>query len=192
MTSAQLAAVLEALAERDRVLFTLLAYTGLRIGEALGARWGDLEQSEGGLVLRVRRQFYRGELRERTKTAESTREVAIHPQLARLLLKHRAASPYSQDDDPVFAAVTGVHQDDHNVRRRLRPAAKAAGVPWVTPHVFRHTLATRLRDQGYEADVIASVLGHTDEAFTRRTYIHRKATPRFDDLAPLPALQVAG
>jgi integrase len=115
----------------------------------------------------------------------------MHPQLVRMLLEHKAASPYSQPSDPIFPSITGTHQNSHNVRRRLRPAAVAAGVPWVTPHVFRHTLATMLRDQGYEADVIAQVLGHTDEAFTRRVYIHRKAAPRFDDLAPLAGLSIA-
>jgi integrase len=30
--------------------------------------------------------------------------------------------------------------------------------------------------------VIARVLGHTDEAFTRRVYIHTRDAPRFDDL----------
>lgn len=59
------------------------------------------------------------------------------------------------------------------MRRRLRPAAEAAAVPWVTPHVFRHSLATGLRDGGYEG-VIAKILGHPDEAFTRRVSIHTK------------------
>lgn len=81
--------------------------------------------------------------------------------------------------------------DDHNVRRRLRPAAEAAGVPWATPHVFRHSLATELRDRGYDADVIAKVLGHTDEAFTRRVYIHTKDIPRFDDI-DVPVVQAVG
>jgi integrase len=191
LSPAQLGAVLGALTERDRLLFTCLSYTGLRIGEALGLQWRDLAETPAGSVIDVRRQFYRGELRERTKTAESARIVAVHPELARALKRHRLASAYSQPEHPIFASLAGKHQDDHNVRRRLRPAARAAGVPWVTPHVFRHTLATMLRDQGYDTDVIAEVLGHTDEAFTRRTYIHRKAAPRFDDLAPI-GLSVAG
>jgi integrase len=117
--------------------------------------------------------------------------VALLPSVMRDLLRHRATSPHSGYDDPIFASLTGSHQDDHNVRRRLRPAAEAAGVPWATPHVFRHSLATELRDRGYDADVIAKVLGHTDEAFTRRVYIHTKDTPRFDDI-DVPVIGVAG
>jgi integrase len=150
-----------------------------------------MERTEGGWVLHIRRRFYGGELEDRTKTAESERTVALTPSLARLLNEHRLASQYGTEINPIFASVTGGHQDAHNVRRRLRPAADHAGVPWVTPHVFRHTLATMLRDQGYEADVIAKVLGQTDEAFTRHVYIHANEAPRFDDLDDF-ALAVAG
>jgi integrase len=182
LTREQTSAVLDALAVRDRLLFFFLARTGLRIGEALGARWGDLEQTPEGPVLVVQRKRYRGADDDDTKTAAGQRRVALVPSLARALLRHRAQSEHDADSAPIFASLTGSPQDDHNVRRRLRPAAKAAGVGWATPHVFRHSLATELRDAGYDAAVIAKVLGHTDEAFTRRVYIHTADAPRFDDL----------
>src|SRR6185436_19090959 len=86
------------------------------------------------------------------------------------------------DVDPIFPSNTGAHQDDHNVRRRLRPAAVRAGVPWATPHVFRHTLATELRDSGVHDTIIAAVLGHSDPNFTRRTYMHTDEAPRNDHI----------
>jgi integrase len=76
----------------------------------------------------------------------------------------------------------GTHQDSHNLRRRLRPAATAAGIPWMTPHVLRHSLATELLDHGHDISAIAKILGHRSEVFTRRMYIHARETPRFDDL----------
>lgn len=182
MTTEEVAAVLKALPERDRLLFTFLSRTGVRISEALGAKWKDIEQTDDGPVFQIRRQHYRGELREGAKTDAGTRAVALLPSVMRDLLRHRAGTRYPADDDPIFPTITGTHQDAHNVRRRLRPAVKAAGVPWVTPHVFRHSLATELRDRGYDTSVIARVLGHTDEAFTRRVYIHTRDAPRFDDL----------
>jgi integrase len=59
---------------------------------------------------------------------------------------------------------------------------KAAGVPWLTPHVLRHSLATTLADQGHPTEDIAVILGHTDAAFTARTYIHSERVPRFDSI----------
>ena len=131
-------------------------------------------------MLIVRRQRSRGELRDETKTAAGDRQVAVLPTVARALMRHRAATEHAADNDPIFPTIVGIHQDDHNVRRRLRPAARDAGVPWATPHVFRHSLATELRDAGYDAAIIAKVIGHTDENFTRRVYIHTKDSPRFD------------
>lgn len=191
MTREQVAAVLSHVPAEHRLLFEFLARTGLRISEALGAKWRDIEETDDGPILRVRRQFYRGVLRDEAKTAAGERSIALVPSLARELLHHRASSPYADENDPIFPNTRGGHLDDHNVRNRiLRPAAERAGLPWVTPHVFRHSLATQLRDRGYGADAIAKVLGHTDEAFTRRVYIHTVDAPRFDDLDDL-AIDIA-
>ena len=55
-------------------------------------------------------------------------------------------------------------------------------MPWITPHVLRHSLATELVDRGYDISAVAKVLGHRSEAFTRRVYVHARDTPRFDEL----------
>jgi integrase/recombinase XerD len=108
--------------------------------------------------------------------------VAVVPSLAHGLLEARSCASFGASDDPMFATSRGTHQDSHNLRRRLRPLARAAGVPWVTPHVLRHSLATELLDHGHDVSAVAKVLGHRSEAFTRRVYIHAPETPRFDDL----------
>jgi integrase len=179
LTAEQLDAVLSLLAEPDRRLFELLSLTGLRISEALGLQWHDLQQRPGGPVLVLRRQCRDGRLRDALKTPAARRAVAVVPALAvsRDGWRHGAS-----DDRPVFPSRASGHQDSHNVRRRLRRATATANVPWATPHTFRHTFASRLFDAGYDAKVIAAVLGHRDESFTRRTYIHIPDAPRFDAL----------
>jgi integrase len=172
LSAEQIADVLGGLAERDRLLFVFLARTGLRISEALAATWADLDQAPGGPVLRV----------PKSKTEAGVRNVAILPSLSRSLIRHRATSAFAYDAAPIFVTLTGTRQDANNVRRRLRPVAEAAGVPWATPHTFRHSLATEMRDRGYDMSVIAKVLGHSDPNFTRRTYVHIQDAPRFDDL----------
>jgi site-specific recombinase XerD len=52
----------------------------------------------------------------------------------------------------------------------------------MTRHMLRHSLATELVDRGYDISAVARVLGRRSEHFTRRIYVHAKATPRFDDL----------
>ena len=60
-----------------------------------------------------------------------------------------------------------------NLRRRvLVPAARKAGLTWVTFHSFRHTCASLLFEAGRDVKQVASWLGHADPAFTLRTYVH--------------------
>lgn len=59
------------------------------------------------------------------------------------------------------------------VRRRvLEPAAKTAGVEWVTFHTFRHTCASLLFAAGRDVKQVQEWLGHADPGFTLRTYVH--------------------
>lgn len=180
----QIAAVMRELSEGDRLLFELLRWTGLRISEALGLRWRDVQVDADGAVLTVHRQWHDGDSREETKTPAGTRRVALVPSLAGALATARENVRFCGDDDPIFATRRGTPRDSHNVRRSLRPAARRAGLSWVTPHVFRHTLATRLVEHGYDTGMVAKVLGHRSEAFTRRVYVHTREVPRFDELDP--------
>lgn len=57
-----------------------------------------------------------------------------------------------------------------SVRMALRRAAARAGLPWVTPHVFRHTAAVWMAEAGVPMPEIAAYLGHTDSRTTERIY----------------------
>ena len=165
---AQIAAVLSRIDARDRLLVLVLRWTGLRIAEALGLRWHDLCDRGEGPVLRICRQWQDGRIVEHAKTHAGTRAVAVVPSLHGERTDARARTTFAGPQDPIFATRQGTHQDSHNLRRRLRPAA---GVPWMTPHVLRHSLATELVERGYDISAIAKVLGHRSEAFTRRVYV---------------------
>lgn len=182
LTREQIAVLMTHLDPRDRLLVLLLRWTGLRIAEALGLRWADLEHNDGGPILRVRRQWQDGRVVTHTKTPAGRRAVAVVPTLERALDEARREAAFARPGDPIFATNRGTHQDSHNLRRRLRPAARAAGAPWMTPHVLRHSLATEMLDRGYDISAVANVLGHRSQAFTRRVYIHARETPRFDEL----------
>ena len=86
-----------------RPLAAVGLFAGLRLGEVLGLRWGDV----GNGFLRIRRQLGRDRQPVDLKTAESKRDVVLVPQLARILREHRMASPYSAETDYVFPAPGG-------------------------------------------------------------------------------------
>lgn len=61
-----------------------------------------------------------------------------------------------------------------------RPALKRAGIDAKAPdtgmHGLRHTYASALLEDGVSIKAVAAYLGHTDEAFTLRTYTHLMPT----------------
>lgn len=57
-----------------------------------------------------------------------------------------------------------------DIRTGLENAAKRAGVDGVTPHVFRHTAAVWMAEDGHSMEEIAQFLGHRDVSTTRRVY----------------------
>lgn len=75
--------------------------------------------------------------------------------------------------DRVFTSPLGLPLSYGNLRRRvLVPAARKAGLSWVTFHTFRHTCASLLFEAGRDVKQVATWLGHVDPAFTLRTYVH--------------------
>lgn len=183
MTCVELARLLAVIPERWRLLFELLAKTGLRISEALGLEWSDVEFGTEGR-LRVRRQYYRGDER-RLKTHAGRRDLPLTPGLARALWSARPA----HGRGPVFATRDGQRLADRNVRRVLdgvthpkarkrkgrtviEPAPAGPGLEWVHFHTFRHTCASMLFEGGKNIRQVCDWLGHADPAFTLRTYVH--------------------
>jgi integrase len=63
--------------------------------------------------------------------------------------------------------------DSANMRRELRAACVAAGVPVVSPNELRHSCASYLSDQGVSHAQIADLLGHTTTRMVDTHYRHR-------------------
>jgi integrase len=149
--------------------------TGLRIGEAIGLRWEDVDAN----AVQVRRRFYRGGFSE-PKSSSGRRTVPLAPTVAQALWKHRKTSRYAADADLVFANERGgpLHSSNYS-RRILKPAVEAAQVPWATGfHVYRHTCASflfRQKEQGGAGMSVRQVqewLGHSSPTLTLSIYIH--------------------
>jgi len=168
MTRAELSRLLARIHDPERLLFEFLAHTGLRISEAAGLEWRDVEFGDSPRV-RVRRQDCRGEVGE-LKSEHSRRVLPLAPRMAQRLWMLGADRPGT---NRVFTGPQGGRLSDGNLRRRvLAPAARAAGLPWVTFHTFRHTCASLLFEAGRDVKQVSAWLGHADAAFTLRTYVH--------------------
>jgi integrase len=173
----ELARLLDELGSDWRLFFDFLFQTGLRTSEAIEIRWGDIGLDR----LSVSRQFYRGKLGK--PKGNKTRAVRLSERMAQELRQLRAARA---DGELVFTAERGGRLIPSNLMSRvLKPAAVKVGLgewiiergrrraeSWVGFHSFRHTCATQLFLRGWNAKQVSVFLGHSDPAFTLRTYIH--------------------
>jgi integrase len=64
------------------------------------------------------------------------------------------------------------HQNPQRLREVLARAARRAEVPTVSPHVCRHTFATRYLQRGGDIYTLSRILGHASVGVTERHYAH--------------------
>jgi integrase len=160
-------------------LVVLVAYTGMRVGEALGLRWADLDLDAGTATI-----WRSGHATAATKT-ERVRTITLLPEAVAALKRVRArqrserlamGAGWQDRHGLVFTTGTGTPIDPHNARRDLQSALQRAGLetgrPW---HAFRHGLATRLLGKGVPMPLVSAILGHSGIQITVDTYGHLDA-----------------
>ncbi len=157
------------------LVFFMLA-TGVRIGEALATVWADVDFQAGTVHVTSTLVRVRGEglLRKGTKTSAGERLLDLPPSAVAVL--QRRFMTGARLDQPLFPDVVGGFRDPANVRRELREARDAAGMPWVTSHTFRKTAATILDEAALSARLIADQLGHSRISMTQDVYLARRSS----------------
>lgn len=133
----------------------LLCCCGLRRGEAMGARWADLDLHAGTLTISVQRERLEP-LPLKSKAAYRT--IALPVEVLSVLRRWPRSIPW----------VCGCSQSD--VYRAHRRAIAAARVRPVTLHGLRHTMATLAAIGGEPIKLIQGALGHAHYALTADLY----------------------
>jgi integrase len=168
----QLTAVLVMAPERHKLLFELLAGTGLRISEAIGLQRLHFQLDDGPPEVCIRRALVKGRIVP-PKSRHGHRDVRLSASLA---AKAKACLAMQPDPDPtalVFANEAGGPIDPDNLRHRvLKPLVEEAGAPWAGFHTFRHTFASLHLSRGTNLLQLSRALGHHSAAFTLSRYTH--------------------
>jgi integrase len=159
-----------------RALFALVAFTGMRISEALGMLWRDVDVDAG--ILHVEQQLTRYRTLGPLKTEASRREIELPPAVVRLLRERWLASPYKGPTDLVWCTRDGRGLDYRNVGEAFRVAVRRSGVTAggrLSLHSLRHGYASLLIGRGLPLLFISRQLGHSKPSMTLNVYAHEFA-----------------
>jgi integrase len=154
----------------DKYLVSVLAYAGLRPGEALALAWGDI----GRTHIEVTKALSLGQVNG-TKTRRDRRVPVIGPLRRDLIGWGFRVGPHGVED-LVFPNSEGRHWSEAGYRqwahRYFKPALVAAGLPGtLRPYDLRHTHASLLIRSGLDVVQVARRLGHSP-GMCLSTYAH--------------------
>lgn len=151
-------------------LFATAVFTGMRQGELLGLKWGDIDLERR--LIYVRRSYTEGRYSE-TKTPGSMRTVVISPFLVDVLKGHKATTRFRAPEDPVFASSSGKPLDAVNlVKRDFLPTLERAGLRRIRFHDLRHTYAALMISLGENLLFVQRQMGHASISTTTDLYGH--------------------
>ena len=170
--------------QQDADLLRVKFYAGLRLGEVVALRWGDVEvlPDLSGGVLHVERALSAG-VEKKPKSGRG-RPVPIPQPAAQALMRLAERGDYTEPADYVFRNRLGRRLDPSAIRRRYKRAARAAELRPVKLHGLRHAAGSVLA-RSLPLVTVRDVLGHAKLSTTNR-YLHSKV-----DAAAIVAVNAA-
>jgi integrase len=142
----------------------------------VGLHWQDFDEQAATLSVtgKLVRASGQGLMRvdNETKTAAGRRTVPL-PKFAIEVLVERRKRPFLGEQTMIFPSMAATRRDPDNFRARWHKVWEDLGVPDVTSHSFRKSLATLIDDEGLSARIGADHLGHARVSGTMDTYMAR-------------------
>lgn len=151
-------------------LFTVLAATGVRISEALGLRWTDIDWQAGRIRVERALVFVGNTPSLQEPKSRDGRRTIILPIAGRTALL-RLSRPLDEAA-PVFTATNGASPYPNNLLRTLRALCLRADLPPITLHGLRHVNAAMLATAGVDPHTLRQHLGHSTIQMSRLRYAY--------------------
>jgi integrase len=173
----------------DATAWRVLAFTGMRRGEALALRWRDVDMEQARLSVRrsvglVPTKGQGAEYVEGPTKSGRDRVVDLDPQTVEALRRWRLARAgldlrLARDDALIFGDLEGRHQHPERFTRRFtrslaiaRRELGADALPATRLHDLRHTHASLLLAVGTPVKIVSERLGHATPMITMQIYAH--------------------
>lgn len=177
--------------EKYMLIIKLMLLTGLRVGEASGLTWNDVDFKNK--VININHQFVQGDSTSRTayhidtpKTKSGIRDVPMSDDVYHLL-KHLKETTYfdsikfgvSIDGYSGFVVHTrtGLPILSARINEYLKEVVKEYNIfhedqlPNVTCHICRHTFCTRMAELNINPNALQKIMGHSSYRTTADVYI---------------------
>lgn len=157
--------VVPKLPEHVNMIAITSACLGLRVSEALGLQWSDIDWEHATVT--IRRSAYRGSIDD-TKNTSSRAKLPLHPMLAELLLTWKLKCEFEW----LFANPhTGMPYMSPSLQQRwIRPAGEALGIEGLGFHSLRHSYRSWLDSAGVAPGVTKDLMRHSAISTTFNVY----------------------
>ena len=168
---------------RWHALFRLLAFSGMRKGEALALEWKDIDFNQSTVT--VNKTLARGEnnklIIQSPKTKTSFRTVSVDPGTMQLLKEWRKEQATDflklgfntmNPSQVVFTNYKNDYMQLASVTNRINKIIKKHDLKVITVHGLRHTHCSLLFEAGASIQEVKERLGHSDIQTTLNIYTH--------------------
>lgn len=197
LTFSEEAEFLNRIQERPRMkryypMYAIILKTGLRISEAIGLTWNDVDMEKRQININHQVQYRKyGEkiqfYANTPKTKAGIRTIPMTEEVHKLFVEQRKIWLQTKKD-PNFSVdgysnfvfvsnMSGKCMRHENVRRMMRTIVamnteREIQLPEISPHILRHTTCCRLAEAGCDIKVLQYIMGHEDIRTTMKVYNH--------------------
>lgn len=165
----------------------IVLYTGMRIGEAYGLTWNDVDFKRN--VIRINKTKERIKVNgkyqwivDTPKRSASIRVIPLIEKAKQQLLYLKTIQPgiNAKPTDNIFVTESNIPPSQSSLTRTLKAILTRADINQVGfgLHDLRHSFGSMLLQKGWETNqpvdikVISELLGHKDVSITYNTYLH--------------------
>jgi integrase len=155
-------------------LWNLLAYSGIRLGEALALTWDDVDLAAGHVVVGKTMQRIDGQwVLSEPKTRAGVRAITLPAEAQSALRRQAERRLATGGGTSIFAGENNHGILCHStVEHAMRRECQRLGLPPLTPHGLRHMHASLLFTEGVSIPEVSQRLGHANPAITMSVYAH--------------------
>ena len=186
-------------------LVGILLTTGLRISEAAGLTWNDVDTDNGIISINKQLILLKHDNNDKKrltvsspKTASGNRKLYMTDFVREMFIMQKESqrcksSPYIDGyTDFVFLTSRGTNLSSRSIQQILKRVSEdndnsMVKLPHVSPHTLRHTACTNMIKSGMNVKAVQSVMGHSSAEITLDIYTHlsqeqlMKETQKFND-----------